>query len=60
MLPTITNRPDFKGIETVIPASTQALAIITNRPDFKGIETTEQLSDLCKPQQLQTDPILRG
>ena len=34
----ITNRPDFKGIETLIIMIIK-VNLITNRPDFKGIET---------------------
>ncbi len=35
----ITNRPDFKGIETQQVHPYQMSQGITNRPDFKGIET---------------------
>ncbi len=35
----ITNRPDFKGIETLANLDTEPANDITNRPDFKGIET---------------------
>ncbi len=35
----ITDRPDFKGIETHVMMSLNQILHITDRPDFKGIET---------------------
>ena len=55
----ITNRPDFKGIETKDKGPLLHQSSITNRPDFKGIETYLNSFSYFVAL-LQTDPILRG
>ena len=53
------DRPDFKGIKTVLALMVVGLLASRDRPDFKGIKTPMQLA-LLIPIRLETALISKG